>query len=77
PDRLTNPTVADRALALIALGRRGIADEGERLTLVIVKRMLSGMFKDYYGAAYVRNACATCRGWESMEGILSGLAEGN
>ncbi|MDR1021310.1 MAG: tRNA-dihydrouridine synthase family protein, partial [Synergistaceae bacterium] len=40
PDRLTNPTVADRALALIALGRRGIADEGERLTLVIVKRML-------------------------------------
>jgi tRNA-dihydrouridine synthase B len=75
PERLTDPTVADRAMALISLGRQGVADEGERLTLALMRRMLSGAFKGYYGAAAVRNACAACRDWPCMESVLSGVAD--
>ncbi|MDR1515327.1 MAG: tRNA-dihydrouridine synthase family protein [Synergistaceae bacterium] len=73
PDCLTNPTVADKTTALIELGRSGLAREGERFTLVLVKRMLPGLFKDYYGAANLRKACALCRDWASLERVLSGV----
>jgi tRNA-dihydrouridine synthase B len=73
PERLINPTVTEKAAALIGLGRRGVADEGERFTLVLVKRMLPGLFKDYHGAASLRKACALCRDWASLEDVLSGF----
>jgi tRNA-dihydrouridine synthase B len=75
PERLTTPTTTDEISALIGLGRLGIANEGERFTLVLVKRMLAGLFRDFHGAANIRKACASCRDWASLEKFLTGFRE--
>jgi tRNA-dihydrouridine synthase B len=76
PERLTNPTAADEISALIELGRLGIVNEGERFTLVLVRRMLVGLFRDFHGAANIRKVCASCRDWASLESFLTGFREG-
>ena len=70
PERFLNPTAADQIDTLIQIGRSGTAHEGESFALVLVKRMLSGLFKGFYGAAAIRQSCAACREWEKMEQVL-------
>jgi tRNA-dihydrouridine synthase B len=71
PRSLSDPTVADQLSALVDIGRCGIAREGERFTLVLVKRMLAGLFKGFPGAAGIRQSCARFCDWASMEKFLS------
>ncbi|MDR3255841.1 MAG: tRNA-dihydrouridine synthase family protein [Synergistaceae bacterium] len=70
PRNLTDPTAGDVANAIVALGREGLENEGERFTLVLVKRMLAGLFKGFPGAAVIRADCAACRDWASLEETL-------
>ena len=75
PRELTDPTLSDEISALIALGRLGAANEGERFTMVLARRMLAGLFKGFDGAANIRKTCALCRDWASLEKFLTGLLE--
>jgi tRNA-dihydrouridine synthase B len=75
PQELTAPAVSDEISALIGLGRLGVLNEGERFTMVLAKRMLAGLFKDFNGAANIRKTCALCRDWASLEKFLTGLME--
>ena len=70
PERFISPTMAEQIDTLIDIGRSGVLHEGESFALVLVKRMLSGLFKGFYGAAAIRQSCAACRDWERMEQTL-------
>lgn len=70
PERFISPTINDQIDTLIEIGRSGVAHEGESFALLLVKRMLSGLFKGFYGAAAIRQSCAMCREWERMEHTL-------
>ncbi|MDR3322551.1 MAG: tRNA-dihydrouridine synthase [Synergistaceae bacterium] len=75
PKNLATPTTSEQINAVTELARDGLAHEGERFTLVLVKRILAGLFKTFPGAANIRAACAVCRDWESIERILTGFSE--
>ena len=72
---LQAPGMRDQIDALLYIGRLGLAHEGERFTLVLVRRMLAGLFKGFHGASAVRQACASCRGWCVLEEELLRLRE--
>lgn len=69
-DELTDPTIDDQIDALIYIGREGLAHEGERFTLVLIRRMLGGIFRDFRGASAIRQLCSACRDWDSLEAAL-------
>lgn len=71
PRRFLVPSVPDRIDAVIEMGRSGMTHEGERFTLVLTKRMLSGLFKGFPGAAALRQSCAVCRDWRAFEALLT------
>ena len=75
PEALTNPTTGDQIDALIQIGREGIAHEGERFTLVLIRRMLSGIFKGFHGASAIRQMCASCTSWATLEESLARLRD--
>jgi tRNA-dihydrouridine synthase B len=75
PENFVNPTTSDQINAVTELARDGLAHEGERFMLVLVKRVLAGLFKSFPGAANIRAACADCRDLESLDRILSGFAK--
>ena len=70
PEHLIRPTIAYQINTLIDIGRCGVEHEGEPFALLLVKRMLSGLFKGFCGAAAIRQSCAACREWASMEQTL-------
>lgn len=73
PGKYVNPTVSDQIDALIEIGRAGVSHEGESFTLVLARRMLAGLFKNFHGASAIRQACASCRKWDELEEKLTGL----
>jgi tRNA-dihydrouridine synthase B len=73
PQNLLHPNAADQIDALREIGRFGLAHEGERFTLVMVRRMLAGFFKNLPGASAIRQGCSACRDWGSLEKFLLGL----
>lgn len=75
PENLINPTIAEQIGALVEMGKMGIRNEGESFTLVLVRRMLSGLFKGFYGASAIRQACTSCREWQTLEKTLIGFQE--
>ncbi|MDL2264332.1 tRNA-dihydrouridine synthase family protein [Synergistaceae bacterium OttesenSCG-928-I11] len=77
PETMTNPTTGDQIDALIQIGREGIAHEGERFTLVLIRRMLSGIFKGFHGASAIRQMCASCTSWTALEDSLTRLRDDN
>jgi tRNA-dihydrouridine synthase B len=70
PENLANPTLSDQIDLLTEVGRLGAAREGERLTLVLIRRMLPGVFKGFPGASNVRRSCAECGDWRSVEELF-------
>ncbi|MDR1885694.1 MAG: tRNA-dihydrouridine synthase family protein, partial [Synergistaceae bacterium] len=52
--KYSDPTPRDQLDALLSIGRAGAAREGERFTVILVRRMMSGMFKGLPGAAAMR-----------------------
>jgi tRNA-dihydrouridine synthase B len=75
PEAMTNPTTRDQIDALIQIGREGVAHEGERFTLVLLRRMLAGIIKGFWGASAVRQACASCTSWTALEESFMGLRD--
>jgi tRNA-dihydrouridine synthase B len=69
-ENFVNPAIEDQIKALDEIGRLGLESEGERATLILVRRMLPGLFKNFAGSASIRQACASCRDWSSLEKIL-------
>ncbi len=56
--------------ALIDLGERMVAQEGESLAVVLLRRMLAGLFKGFAGAGQLRREAATAPNWESLRSVL-------
>ena len=72
PEKFVNPAIEDQIEALAEIGRLGLESEGERAMLVLVRRMLPGLFKNFAGAAGIRQTCASCRDWPSLEKFVRG-----
>lgn len=72
---LRNPDIKHQIDALVCIGRTGVEHEGERFVLVLIRRMLAGLFKGFHGASAVRQACASCRDWHILERFLLELRE--
>jgi tRNA-dihydrouridine synthase B len=72
PGKFASPAIEDQMEALAEIGRLGLESEGERAMLVLVRRMLPGLFKNFAGAAGIRQTCASCRDWPSLEKFLRG-----
>lgn len=71
----TDPDLPAQIDALIRIGDRGVLHEGERFTLVLVRRMLSGLFKGFHGAAAIRQLCAAAQTWGGLRESLLELRE--
>jgi tRNA-dihydrouridine synthase B len=75
-EKFLNPSAADRIEMLTETCRAAKAAAGERLALVMSRRLLSGMLKGIPGAASLRRACADCDNFESIERALAGFRDG-
>lgn len=61
---------SSRISALISIGRAAAFREGDRAAIVMIRRMIGGMFRDYPGAAAERNAVVSARSWSEAEDLL-------
>lgn len=55
---------------LMYLGENLVAEEGERIALLLLKRFLSGIFKGLRGASRFRRDIAAAAGWSEMRETL-------
>jgi tRNA-dihydrouridine synthase B len=62
-----DPRAADQISLLIESGREAKSNEGESHALVMTRRILSGMLKGTQGISSLRQACASCGDWASLE----------
>ncbi|GHV54296.1 tRNA-dihydrouridine synthase [Synergistales bacterium] len=72
PREFISPSLRERADAMIRFGSLYMKDEGERFGIVMVKRMLAGVFKGFPGASVIRQGCLERRDWHGMEEFLKG-----
>jgi tRNA-dihydrouridine synthase len=59
---------------LIAYGKRAKENEGESYSLVMTRKLLSGMLKGVRGASSLRQTCSSRGNWDSLEEVLAGFA---
>ena len=71
--RYIDPTFEEKLAALLQLGRKCAACEGERYAPVMVRRVMGGLLKGFPGAAAIRQRCAQMREWRDIEAYLSNL----
>jgi tRNA-dihydrouridine synthase len=67
---LLEPETTARIDAMLAVARHGLLREGESPTLVLLRRMLPGLFRGFSGASAIRQACSACREWPALEETL-------
>ena len=70
PQRRILSEIDDQVDSLLLLGDRTFLREGESTVLVLVRRMLAGLFKGFSGAAALRQQIAQLRHWEMMRDAL-------
>ena len=62
--------IEEQVDSLLLLGDRTFLREGESTVLVLVRRMLAGLFKGFSGAATLRQQIAQLRTWDMMRDAL-------
>ena len=74
-ERYLNMSVPDQINLLSETGREAVKMESERFALVMARKLLAGMLKGVRGVARLREDCASCRDWASLEETLTAFAE--
>jgi tRNA-dihydrouridine synthase B len=69
-EKYLNPTSAEQIELMIRTGRAACISESESYSLVMIRRLLSGMLKGFPGVTSLRQACSVCHDWESLEKVL-------
>ncbi|HOG13559.1 MAG TPA: tRNA-dihydrouridine synthase family protein [Synergistales bacterium] len=65
-ERLLAPELDTRLDLITFLGERMLQEEGEKTAVVLLKRLLSGMFKGFSGASRFRKALFGTTDWRGM-----------
>lgn len=68
-----SPTIYDRVDALTRIGETAVRYEGERHALVLVRRMLGGVWRNMRGAAEIRRVLASCTTWSEMSDMIENV----
>lgn len=69
-DKNIAPDYAVQSELLRELGQNIYNTEGQTLALMIVRRMLASLFREFKGAAQLRRRGAMARTWQDMEELL-------
>lgn len=64
------PTIYERASALLRIGAMAVEHEGERHALVLIRRMLGGVWRGIRGAAEIRHVLASYTSWHEMADMI-------
>ena len=70
PEKQFLSGIEEQVDSLLLLGDRTFLREGESTVLVLVRRMLAGLFKGFSGAAALRQQIAQLRSWVMMREAL-------
>jgi len=73
--KLIDPPLPDRVDMMLAAGMEAKSREGERHALVMIKRLMAGMFKGSRGVSELRRVAASCGDWTSLENALLRFAD--
>ena len=73
--KLIDPSVPDRADMLLAAGMDAKSRDGERHAIVMIKRLMAGMFKGSRGVSELKRTVASSGDWPSLEDALLRFAE--
>ncbi len=65
-ERLLAPTTGSRVDLVTSLGERMLREEGEKAAVVLLKRLLSGMFREFSGASRFRKTLSGTSDWRGM-----------
>jgi len=65
-ERLLAPELDTRLNLITSLGERMLQEEGEKTAVVLLKRLLSGMFKGFSGVSRFRKALFGTTDWRGM-----------
>jgi tRNA-dihydrouridine synthase len=71
PDELSNPTPELRFQRLRGLSERSLEVSGPRLTLVLLKRLMAGMFKGVQGVAELRRRAGSATDLDELLRLLA------
>ncbi|MDD3707949.1 MAG: tRNA-dihydrouridine synthase family protein [Aminobacterium sp.] len=71
-NRLLCPSIELQISLLIELGDHIAEMASPRLAEILIKRLLSGMFKGIPGIAELRRDCASFHGWDELRRLMSG-----
>ncbi|HPC75348.1 MAG TPA: tRNA-dihydrouridine synthase family protein [Synergistales bacterium] len=69
-ERMLVLEVGPRVGLMISLGERMLQEEGEKAALVLLKRLLSGMFRGFNGASRFRRTLSAASDWQGMCGAF-------
>jgi tRNA-dihydrouridine synthase B len=73
-ERYLNMAVPDQINLLAETGRESVNSEGGKIAVIMARRLLSGMLKGVRGVARLREECASCGDWTSLEKTLAAFA---
>jgi tRNA-dihydrouridine synthase B len=74
-ENFLDPSANNQLELMIKTGRAAKDRESESYSLVMVRRLLSGMLKGHPGVISLRQVCSACRDWDSLEKVLSGFGD--
>lgn len=67
---LLTPPPGSRTDLMVSLGEIILNEEGEKAAIVLLKRLLSGMFKGFNGASRLRRAVSDTSDWRGISEVL-------